>query len=109
MREVKAGEPLYADNGERLLFTEEFAVRAGVSAATLRGYHSDARARRRRRKPAHFPAPTEYVRRVSIKSNEKPVTAQTPVWRESVVKGYVENRLGPGGRPVSKPDQATAS
>jgi hypothetical protein len=101
MREVRAGEPLFTegDEPERLLFTEEFATLLGVTPATLRGYHADARRARRLRKPAHFPPPDEVVRRTSIKANRQPVVAQTPVWRESKAKHYADNRLGPGGRP----------
>jgi hypothetical protein len=107
MREVKQGEELFAEDGERLLFTEEFAERAGVSAATLRGYHSAARRIRRAGRRTRFPKEDEKVRRVSIKANGQPLVAETPVWRESKVDAYLANRLGPGGRPRAQLNQAS--
>lgn len=99
MREVKAGERITDANGTWLMFTEDVAEAAGVIPDTIRGYHSDARKRRRQRKPSHFPPQSAEVRRTSIKANGQPVTAVTPVWREDVINGWLENRLGPGGRP----------
>jgi hypothetical protein len=102
MREVKKGEELFAGDGERLLFTEEFAERAGVSKDTLRGYHSAARKQRRDGQRTRFPKQDETVRRITVKKNGQPLTAATPVWRESKVNAYLANRLGPGGRPRSE-------
>lgn len=99
MRKVQAGEQLFTEDGERLLFTEEFAELLRIDPATLRGYHSAARRARRERKTAHFPAPDEMVRRASTKSNGQPVVAETPTWREGRAKFYAAHRLGPGGRP----------
>lgn len=101
MREVRDGEQLYTEGEprERLLFTWDVAEIAGTLPETIRGYHSKAKARRRKRQPSTFPAPDEYVWRIMVKGNGKPLKVRTPVWRENRIKAWdASERLGPGGR-----------
>jgi hypothetical protein len=101
MREVKDGEQLYTEDAvpERLLFTWDVAVIAGVLPETIRGYHSKAKARRRKRQPGRFPAPDEYVWRTMTKGDGRPLKVRTPTWRESRIKAWdTTERLGPRGR-----------
>jgi hypothetical protein len=104
MRTVQDGEELFTvpadgEEPERLLFTADVARIAGTQPDTITGYHSKAKAKRRRRQPSTFPVPDEYVWRIMIKSDNKPLRVRTPVWRESRIRTWdATERLGPGGR-----------
>jgi hypothetical protein len=98
---VRDGQPLFDSEGNRLLFKEDVAELRGVTVATITHHLTGAQRNRRLGKPAHFPAPYMYVRRVKTKSDGQPVASRTPVWRDQDIADWISHPLGPGGRPLS--------
>jgi hypothetical protein len=93
---------IYDDDGVRLLFMEDIAVKAHVKESSVRSYNAAARRNRRNRKPMPFDMPpaTRRVRRTFIKGDGQPLVVQTPVWREDRIDAWLASRR-PSGRATA--------
>jgi len=99
-------------DGTRLLFSDEFAAMATaqgrrMKTTTVRWHTADARKRRDEGRPAAFPEPDRYVQRTTRKANGQPVSVRAPMWREDRAQAWIDNPLGPGGRPVKSDEEET--
>jgi len=98
-----AGTEITGELAGRLAGAGVSKVTVSLKPQTIRFHDSAARRARRRHRPAHFPPPDRYVWRTSSKSDGNPVRARTPMWREPKAMEWVNNRLGPRGRPRKLP------
>jgi len=89
----------FDSDGMRLLWIEEVAAKAGVQAASIKKYQTEAKARRRAGKAtiSDLPRARKTKRSRVMKADGQFVSVVSRLWREDEIDVWLANRRGPGG------------